>query len=261
MRASARWAAANAARTNTEADPQPGSTSRRPHPRSRPARRWGPGTPPGSGRRRCCPPPPRATNRVVAGDSTSASSSLHGVGSLAEDESCGTSRWMASKKLGVDRAAAASTLTLDPGVPGPGRRSRTPRSPQVDRATPGRLPDPVIEHLADLAVDRREDVLTPTFDPGQWHRQIVRREPARIGTLERVRTQFTADGPTVEEERVKRDAGEPNPQSVQHPDEAHRLRFDARLLEDLLDGDLSGRIADVAPPGRVEPDTPSRPAG
>ena len=75
-----------------------------------------------------------------------------------------------------------------------------------------------------------------------------------VTRLERVRGQLAAHGLAVEEERVQRHPGEAEAQAVEDGDEAHRLDDDAGLLLHLLHDDLGRRVADVAPPGRVEPD-------
>ena len=72
--------------------------------------------------------------------------------------------------------------------------------------------------------------------------------------------QGPADRPEVEHERVEGHLGEAEPKSVEDHDQAHRLDVDARLLEDFLDGDLGGRVADVGPTGRVEPGSRVRPS-
>ena len=66
--------------------------------------------------------------------------------------------------------------------------------------------------------------------------------------------QVAADGPAVEHQRVQRDAGEVPTQPVEHGDQAHDLALDAGLLAHLLDRHLAGRVADVGPARRVQPD-------
>jgi len=58
----------------------------------------------------------------------------------------------------------------------------------------------------------------------------------------------------VEHQRVERDSGDAQPHPIQDGDGTHHLAPDARLLQDLLDHHLGGRIAHVGPTGRVEPD-------
>ena len=56
------------------------------------------------------------------------------------------------------------------------------------------------------------------------------------------------------DEHVHAEAREPHPLAVDHREHALRLALDAGLLEHLLDRDLGRRVADVGPPGRVQPD-------
>ena len=56
-------------------------------------------------------------------------------------------------------------------------------------------------------------------------------------------------------------AREAEAQPVEHRDERHDLDLDARLLVDLLDGHLGGRVADVGPPDGVQPHARVGPLG
>ncbi len=58
----------------------------------------------------------------------------------------------------------------------------------------------------------------------------------------------------MEHERVQREAGEAEPETVEHRDERQHLDLDARLLEHLLDRHLGRRVPDVGPADGVEPD-------
>ena len=93
-------------------------------------------------------------------------------------------------------------------------------------------------------------------DPGvcERHGQGVLGEPPDVGAFEGMSLQHPAEVAEVEHERVERDLGETEPEAVEHHHEPYRLGFDACLLPDLLDGDLDGRISDIRPSGRIEPD-------
>ena len=67
--------------------------------------------------------------------------------------------------------------------------------------------------------------------------------------------ELAADGAAVKEQRIERHAGEPEPQPVEHGDEAHRLDLDPGLFLHLFDYHLGGGIAHITPTGRVQPDT------
>src|SRR5581483_11669117 len=110
------------------------------------------------------------------------------------------------------------------------------------------------EDVALLAADGGEDVVAPALRADEGRRQRVAGEPADVADLERVRGQLAADGTAVEEERIERDAGEAEAQAVEDGDEADGLDLDAGLLLDLFDDHFGGRVPDVAPAGRIEPD-------
>src|SRR5918994_949835 len=135
-----------------------------------------------------------------------------------------------------------------------------PRRPLV-RSAPGlvappeRLTGGIELDLDRLAPDGGEGHVPPPLDAGDGRRQLVLGEPADVGALEGVGGQLAADGAAGEDERVQRDAGEPEPQAVEHGDEALGHAFDAGLLADLLHRHLGRRVAHVGPPRRVEPDT------
>ncbi len=94
----------------------------------------------------------------------------------------------------------------------------------------------------------------PTRGAGDRLGQRVLGEPPDAVGLERMGVERPADRPAVEHQRVERDAGEAEAQAVEHGDELHDLALDAGLLVHLLHRHLAGRVADVGPAGRVEPD-------
>ncbi len=89
---------------------------------------------------------------------------------------------------------------------------------------------------------------------GGRDRERIAAEPADVGGLERVAVELTTDRRAVEHEHVHPEAREPHPLAVDH--RQHPLRFaqDPGLLGHLFHRDLGRRVADVGPPGRVQPD-------
>ena len=115
----------------------------------------------------------------------------------------------------------------------------------------------VVEDLGKLASHGGEDLLAPSLETDQRHRQVLLGEPAEVGRLEGVRLEAAAHGSAVEEERVERGSGSCQPHAVEHGDEADGLDLDAGLFLHLLDHHLCSRVADIAPAGRIEPDPES----
>ena len=89
--------------------------------------------------------------------------------------------------------------------------------------------------------------------PASGHGRLIAAEEADRPGLERMTLQLAADHAAVEEQRVEREAGEAEAQTVEHRDERQRLDLDAGLLVDLLHRDLGRRVADVGLADRVEP--------
>ena len=88
---------------------------------------------------------------------------------------------------------------------------------------------------------------------GQRDGEVVGPEPADPAALQRMTSQLPTDDAAVKDQRIQGDAGETEPQAVEHGDEAHRLDVHPRLLQDLLDRHLGRGVADVGPPRRVQP--------
>ena len=96
--------------------------------------------------------------------------------------------------------------------------------------------------------------LAPLVDADGHRRQVVQREPADVAGLERVGLQLAADGPAVEHQRVQRDAGE----AAGAGRRARRCSCTTSHSMPVssctsFTATSRGRVADVGPPGRVEP--------
>src|SRR3984957_20123397 len=127
-------------------------------------------------------------------------------------------------------------------------------SRSVGVASPDGLSHAVVEHLDRLTAQGREHLLGPTLCAGQRLGEGVEWEPPPVGTLERVRSKGAADGSALEHQRVEGDAGHADPQTIEDGDQPLHLYLDPGLLFDLLDHHLCRRIANVRPPGGIEPD-------
>ena len=69
----------------------------------------------------------------------------------------------------------------------------------------------------------------------------------------RMAVELATESLAVEHQAVEGDGGEAQAEAVEDGDEADGLDLDAGLLQDLFDAHLRRRVADVGPPGRVEP--------
>jgi hypothetical protein len=86
---------------------------------------------------------------------------------------------------------------------------------------------------------------------GKGFGQGVLGKPPDVAGFQRVCTQAAAHRPALEDERVERKASGAQAQAVEDRDQPDWFGEDPGLLLDLFDHDLSGRIADVGPSGRV----------
>ncbi len=83
--------------------------------------------------------------------------------------------------------------------------------------------------------------------------QGVLGKPADVGALERMGGEFAAGGPAVEHERDERNPGEASALPIEHGDRPHDVAVDPGLLLHFLHHNLGRRIADIGPPGGIQP--------